>query len=108
MIFAVPYCQHEVNGQIQNGKLAPVLKYGLVKERIAALLTDAVRANLLEEKGYDVQILEFIDMEHTPKNILIRAVKGAQAKDTGIRQVTELLHVNPTLQRLFEDAEVRE
>lgn len=108
VIFAVPYCQHEVNGQIQNGKLAPVLKYGLVKERIAALLTDAVRANLLEEKGYDVQILEFIDMEHTPKNILIRAVKGAQAKDTGIRQVTELLHVNPTLQRLFEDAEVRE
>lgn len=108
VIFAVPCCQHEVNGQIQNGKLAPVLKYGLVKERIAALLTDAVRANLLEEKGYDVQILEFIDMEHTPKNILIRAVKGAQAKDTGIRQVTELLHVNPTLQRLFEDAEVRE
>lgn len=108
VIFAVPCCQHEVNGQIQNGKLAPVLKYGLVKERIAALLTDAVRANLLEEKGYDVQILEFIDMEHTPKNILIRAVKGAQAKDTGIRQVTELLHVKPTLQRLFEDAEVRE
>ncbi len=108
VIFAVPCCQHEVNGQIQNEKLAPVFKYGLVKERIAALLTDAVRANLLEEKGYDAQILEFIDMEHTPKNILIRAVKGAPARDTQIRQATELLHVDTTLQRLFEDAEVRE
>lgn len=55
--------------------LAPVLRYGILKERMAALITDGLRAGLLETKGYDTQILEFIDMEHTPKNLLIRAVK---------------------------------
>lgn len=75
VIFAVPCCQHEVNRQIENEMLSPILKYGLLKERLSALVTDGVRANLLEECGYDTQILEFIDMEHTPKNILIRAVK---------------------------------
>lgn len=75
VILSVPCCQHEVNRQIDCGKLQPILKYGLLKERMSALITDAVRANLLEENGYQVQILEFIDMEHTPKNILIRGVK---------------------------------
>lgn len=75
VILSVPCCQHEVNRQIENELLQPVLKYGLIKERMSALLTDAIRANLLEEAGYQVQVLEFIDMEHTPKNILIRAVK---------------------------------
>lgn len=55
--------------------LEPVLRYGILKERMSALITDAVRADLLESKGYDTQILEFIDMEHTPKNLLIRAVR---------------------------------
>lgn len=67
VILSVPCCQHELNGQIQNDILEPVLKYGLIKERMAALLTDAFRAGRLEEEGYNVQILEFIDMEHTPK-----------------------------------------
>lgn len=102
VIFAVPCCQHEVNGQIRSRELAPVLRYGLIKERVAALLTDAVRANLLEEQGYEAQILEFIDMEHTPKNILIRAVKNGMGRDTGIRETTRLLHVETTLQKLFE------
>lgn len=102
VIFSVPCCQHEVNRQIENKDLAPVLKYGLIKERMSALLTDAIRANLLEEHGYDTQVLEFIDMEHTPKNILIRAVKNKENKKTGIQAVTELLHVNTTLQKLFE------
>lgn len=75
VIFTVPCCQHEVNKQIENELLSPVLRYGLLKERMSALLTDGIRANLLEEAGYDTQVLEFIDMEHTPKNILIRAVK---------------------------------
>lgn len=75
VILSVPCCQHEVNRQIQSELLQPVLKYGLIKERMSALLTDAVRANLLEQQGYAVQILEFIEMEHTPKNLLIRAVK---------------------------------
>lgn len=80
VILSVPCCQHELNGQIKNDLLAPVFKYGLIKERMAALITDAMRAEYLESKGYDVQILEFIDMEHTPKNILIRAVKSGFGK----------------------------
>lgn len=103
VIFSVPCCQHEVNAQIQNADLAPVLKYGLIKERLSALLTDAIRANLLEEAGYETQILEFIDMEHTPKNILIRAVKGREKADTGIGGLTRTLGVNTTLQKLFDE-----
>lgn len=75
VILAVPCCQHEVNGQIHCESLAPLLRYGIIKERMSALITDAIRANLLERQGYETQILEFIDMEHTPKNLLIRAVK---------------------------------
>lgn len=80
IILSVPCCQHELNKTLKNQTLAPLLKYGLIKERTAALFTDAFRANILEEAGYQVQILEFIDMEHTPKNILIRAVKGKGKK----------------------------
>ena len=70
-----------VNRQIKNEVLEPVLKYGILKERMAALMTDGIRANLLESMGYETQILEFIDMEHTPKNLLIRAVKTGKPKD---------------------------
>ncbi len=75
VIFCVPCCQHELNKQIDDSSRKPIMKYGLIKERVAALYTDAFRANMLEEQGYRTQVLEFIDMEHTPKNILIRAVK---------------------------------
>ena len=102
VILAVPCCQHEVNRQIRNGELGPILKYGLIKERFSALVTDAVRANLLEEMGYDTQILEFIDMEHTPKNLLIRAVKREGMRGD-VRKVTEFLHVETTLQKLLEE-----
>jgi len=68
VILSVPCCQHELNAQIECRELAPVLKYGLLKERMAALLTDGIRANLMEAYGYDTQVLEFIDMSHTPKN----------------------------------------
>lgn len=105
ILFAVPCCQHEVNRQIDSELLQPVLKYGLLKERLSAILTDAVRANLLEEAGYDTQVLEFIDMEHTPKNILIRAVKKESAfpKRTSIEKLTDAVEVKTTLQKLFED-----
>ena len=110
VILAVPCCQHEVNRQIKNELLAPVLKYGLIKERMAALITDAVRANLLEQQGYDTQILEFIDMEHTPKNLLIRAVKRGEGQrqsmrpgQTTIQETMEGLHISPTLSKIFED-----
>ena len=107
VILSVPCCQHEVNRQIRNEVLEPALKYGLIRERLSALVTDSVRAGLLEEQGYETQILEFIDMEHTPKNILIRAVKRKEkeAQRTGVREMTEFLQVNTCLQRLFETQE---
>ena len=102
VILSVPCCQHEVNRQIENELLQPVLKYGLIKERMSALLTDAIRANLLEEAGYQVQVLEFIDMEHTPKNILIRAVKTGKKKSRdSFSDTMKALHVAPTLDRLL-------
>lgn len=108
VILSVPCCQHELNRQMHCDELEPVLRYGLIKERMAALMTDAIRAELLEEQGYDTQILEFIDMEHTPKNILIRAVKrnhmkyNAEKNHDKLMQMEELLHVRPTLQALLE------
>ncbi len=118
VILSVPCCQHELNGQIDNEILEPAFKYGLIKERMAALFTDAIRGNLLEEAGYQVQLMEFIDMEHTPKNILIRAVKkskeeavsakdgtGSKKQQSDVRQMMEFLHVNPTLDMLRKTAE---
>ena len=113
-ILSVPCCQHELNRQMDSEILQPVLKYGLLKERMAALITDGLRASMLEELGYHVQVLEFIDMEHTPKNILIRAVKGAEPKEARkekqseetaaeLQACMEFLHVNPTLARLLEE-----
>ena len=104
VILSVPCCQHELNRQIQSDVLAPVLKYGLIRERMAALVTDALRAEYLEREGYDVQILEFIDMEHTPKNILIRAVQNGRCGENqeSIKKCEEFLHVSPTLKRLLD------
>ncbi|MGN1166881.1 MAG: class I SAM-dependent methyltransferase, partial [Lachnospiraceae bacterium] len=114
VILSVPCCQHEINGQLEAGKndtaasevLNPVLKYGLLRERMSALLTDGLRAQYLEEKGYDVQVLEFIDMEHTPKNILIRAVKNPhpnrrQNTAAEIRSCEEFFNIMPTLGQLL-------
>lgn len=103
VILSVPCCQHELNGQMENSLLGPVLQYGLIKERMAALYTDAIRAQVLEYRGYRTQILEFIDMEHTPKNILIRAVRQGRKRDNGlqIRELAEFLHVKPTVVELL-------
>lgn len=107
MILSVPCCQHEMNGQIENELLKPLLQYGILKERFAALLTDALRANLLEQQGYEVQILEFIDMEHTPKNLLIRAVKkkGKCAEKDSYDRLCDELRVHGTLEKLLNDYE---
>jgi hypothetical protein len=102
-----------LNKQIQNDILSPVLQYGLIKERFAALATDALRAELLEAVGYKSQILEFIDMEHTPKNLLIRAVRNSKnqnktaelkaQKVKSIEDCRKFLNVNPTLYQLLID-----
>mgnify|MGYP005808799273 FL=1 len=106
VILSVPCCQHELNGQVKNEVLAPVLKYGILKERFSAILTDGLRAQMLESAGYDTQILEFIDMEHTPKNLLIRAVKNPKKKENRRQQkawedCAEAMSVSPSLQRLL-------
>lgn len=117
VILSVPCCQHELNRQIESEVLAPIMDYGLLKERFAALMTDGLRAKYLENEGYETQVLEFIDMEHTPKNILIRAVKkkgavkmtapkAAKKKKTDsgeqIRACQEFLNVQPTLGKLLK------
>lgn len=92
-ILSVPCCQHEINMQLEQNKrelentdaeiFKPLLKYGLIRERVSALITDSLRAEYLESAGYKVDVMEFIDMSHTPKNILLRAVRKNQKKDAG-------------------------
>lgn len=110
VILSVPCCQHELNSQINNDLLKPLFRYGLVKERMAALATDALRAEILELVGYKTQILEFIDMEHTPKNILVRAVKkpdfhedetSLSGRLNAYEECREFLGVEPTLYKLL-------
>ncbi|MCI8416212.1 MAG: SAM-dependent methyltransferase [Lachnospiraceae bacterium] len=104
VILSVPCCQHELNGQLENEILHPVLKYGLLKERMSALITDGLRAELLSQQGYETQILEFIDMEHTPKNVLIRAVKrgaGGSGNWESYKACADFLHISGTLERLL-------
>lgn len=105
VILSVPCCQHELNRQIESDLLSPVLKYGLLKERMAALVTDGLRAEYLEREGYEVQVLEFIDMEHTPKNILIRAVRTGRRRsnEKSIKECEKFLHVSPTLGALLDN-----
>lgn len=109
VILSVPCCQHELNQQISSNLLQPVIKYGILRERISALMTDGLRANLLEQMGYDVQILEFIDMEHTPKNLLIRGVKkkridNGQKNDIQLyKDLCKQIHFHGTLEHLLKD-----
>lgn len=104
VILSVPCCQHEANRTIKSDILSPVMDYGILKERMAAIVTDAARAKLLTANGYDTQILEFIDMEHTPKNLLIRAVKGGK-EDLSAREKTkdmlEALNLELTIDKLI-------
>ena len=115
VILSVPCCQHELNRQIQNEMLSPVLDYGLLKERFAALLTDGLRAKYLESKGYETQVLEFIDMEHTPTNIMLRCVrrkvdkreeqeeKYRREKREKLMELSEFLGVQPKLMTLLQE-----
>ncbi len=110
-ILSVPCCHHEVNRQVKAAELVPMLEYGIVKDRFAALATDSLRAMILKQYGYETQLLEFIDMTHTPKNLLIRAVKKngfVPAGKLGQLQAQEaefssFLGVHTTLQTLLEN-----
>lgn len=106
IILSVPCCQHEANRTIDSDILSPIMDYGILKERFAAISTDAIRAKLLEAEGYQTQILEFIDMEHTPKNLLIRAVKTGNADKKALSDAAKMskeLNINLTLMKLLED-----
>lgn len=108
VILSVPCCQHEANKVMDNELMAPVFKYGILKERMAAIYTDAIRAELLENEGYATQILEFIDMEHTPKNLLIRAVKQNKSRTktdeenfVRLQKMEQELNLDLTLNKLL-------
>ena len=122
-ILSVPCCQHEINTALDAEKeqfkndnpFATLMRYGIIKERFSALVTDAVRADLLEQCGYSVQLLEFIDMAHTPKNLLIRAVKReAENKKAAVNAqertaaILSALNVSQTLYRLTSTERVSE
>ncbi len=107
VILAVPCCHHEAYTQIENKELSSIFKHGILKERIAALITDGLRAQMLEACGYKVGVIEFIDMAHTPKNILIKAIlkdrpgfsKSAYAK---YRQTSETLNLSLSIEKMLQ------
>lgn len=113
-ILSVPCCQHEINSQLakssvdENSPFEPLLRFGLIKERFSALVTDAIRAELLEKSGYKVQSLEFIDAENTPKNLLIRAVKNVastslkNSSKNGFSELINELKIEQTLEKLLK------
>lgn len=117
-IFSVPCCQHEINNMIMANKLKLLTRYGIIKERFSALLTDALRANILEYCGYKTQLLEFIDFEHTPKNVMIRAVKRRNTAISNMGRAGQYLseieetmrefNVKPTLYSLLIEGKTRD
>lgn len=106
-IMSVPCCQHEVNGQIQSDDLAPIMEHGILKERFAALSTDAIRGSMLTYRGYRTQVMEFVDLAHSPKNLLIRAVKSNISKEKREEALLEtermcrILHIEPSIYKLL-------
>ncbi len=102
-ILSAPCCQHELAKQIEQPLLQPLLKHGILRERFAALVTDAARAALLEKQGYQTDLLEFVDTEHTPKNLLIRAIrKGNTTHLPQYKQFADFLHIHPKLQSFVD------
>jgi len=111
MIFAAPCCQHELKAQMKSEEFSLLSRYGTVKDRQAALMTDSIRANLVASRGYKTQLMEFVDLAHTPKNLLIRAVKTKmpmKAKNMYRQEVDALckaFNLSPMLLRLLDGQE---
>lgn len=106
IIMVVPCCQHEIFGQIKNESMNPLLKHGILKERLSSLVTDSVRGNILEILGYSVQFVEFIDMEHTPKNIMIRAIYNGKKNEKALKdfQIFKAFwNINPYLENAMKE-----
>jgi hypothetical protein len=109
VILAVPCCQHELLAQVKSDVLRPLLRHGALRERFVAEVTDAARARLLQLAGYDVQVVEFVALEHTPKNVLLRATRTERpARDTArlaveYRSFADALGIEPALERLLAD-----
>lgn len=107
-ILSVPCCQHELNKDIASDTLSAMMKYGIIKERTAALATDALRGTMLEYRGYKTQLLEFVDLAHSPKNILIRAVKSnvsKEKKNRSLKEATDMCQffgAEPTIFKLLQ------
>jgi len=89
IIFAAPCCEHEINSQINIKSMRNILKYGIIKERFSALLTNSIRCNILEIKNYKTELIEFVDITHSPKNLLIRAVKNPLLKGGGASSASD-------------------
>jgi hypothetical protein len=108
-ILSVPCCQHELNGQIRSDDYSLLTKYGIIQERVSALFTDSIRANLLEAMGYKTQVLEFVDIDNTQKNILIRAIKSnitQKTREKALGEINNLVsqfHLSPTLLNLLKE-----
>lgn len=102
VILAVPCCQHELFKKIHNPVMKTMEKHGLIKERMSSLITDSIRANVLEIMGYNTQVLEFIDMEHTPKNILLRGYKTGKVNEDAVKEYNEFKqfwHIQPYIEQ---------
>ena len=107
VILAVPCCQHELLAQLDNDALGPLLRHGILRERFAAEVTDAARAQLLGAVGYDVQVVEFVELEHTAKNVLLRAVhRPARDRAKALadyRAFKAALGIDPAFERMLRD-----
>lgn len=103
-IFSVPCCQHEINQQLKTDKLHSITKFGILKERFSAILTDSIRANILQYYGYKTQVMEFVDFENSPKNILLRCQLTNNKPNESIKEELDSIikeyQINQTLYNL--------
>ena len=109
IIIAVPCCQHEFFRQIENENLEPILQFGILKDRMTALATDSLRAQILKALGFDVTVMEFIETEHTPKNLAIRAIRGGGFNKTEYEKYEkfrDFLDLDPYIERRMREENI--